>query len=392
MSRVTYPGVYLEEIAAGAHAIAGVETSTATIVGRSAGGPVNAPVIVRGVSEYRRAFGARRVEGALARQVEQFFAGGGRQAVVVRMSPRDGVRRAIRALGLPARAIRLRRGRRTLVTTDRPAAFNMLCAPETGTMNRRAATRAARLLTAFCEQRGAMYLIDPPAGIVTTAGIRDWAGGLATSPNSALYFPRVRLRVRRGEPEDAVSSGTIAGLFARTDATRGVWTSPAGADSTLTGVVGLSLELSESEIGALNPLGINCLRRLPGAGCVCWGARTTAGGDARGGEYKYVSVRRTALFIERSITEGTTWAVFEPSDEPLWAKIRASVGAFMQALFRAGALVGGTPREAYYVKCDRSTMTQSDIDSGIVNIEIGVAPLKPAEFVIIRIGVWARRP
>jgi len=139
----------------------------------------------------------------------------------------------------------------------------------------------------------------------------------------------------------------------------------------------------------LNSLGVNCIRVLPQNGVFSWGARTLAGADGSESEYKYISVRRLALYIEESVERGTKWAVFEPDDEPLWAQIRFSVGAFLHTLFREGALQGRTEREAYFVKCGRETMTQEDIDSGRVIIEVGFAPLKPAEFVVITIGQWA---
>jgi phage tail sheath protein FI len=153
----------------------------------------------------------------------------------------------------------------------------------------------------------------------------------------------------------------------------------------LVGVPQLSVPLTDAENGELNPLGINCLRALPPAGRVVWGARTLQGDNRLASEWKYIPVRRTALFIEESLFRGLKWAVFEPNDEPLWAQIRLNAGSFMHSLFRQGAFQGATPREAYFVKCDKETTTQSDIDSGIVNVVVGFAPLKPAEFVVIKI-------
>jgi phage tail sheath protein FI len=182
-----------------------------------------------------------------------------------------------------------------------------------------------------------------------------------------------------------VPSGIVAGVMARTDVQRGVWKAPAGQDAALNGIQGLQVNLTDDENGLLNPLGINCLRSFPIIGRVVWGARTLRGADQLADEYKYVPVRRTALFIEESLYRGTQWVVFEPNDEPLWAQIRLNVGAFMQNLFRQGAFQGKTPREAYFVKCDKETTTQNDINLGIVNILVGFAPLKPAEFVIIKL-------
>jgi uncharacterized protein len=185
--------------------------------------------------------------------------------------------------------------------------------------------------------------------------------------------------------ETFVPCGAIAGVFASTDANRGVWKAPAGIQATIVGSSQLSVGLTDAENGELNQLGINCLRSFPVVGKVAWGARTLRGADQLADEYKYIPVRRTALFIEESLYRGLKWAVFEPNDAPLWAQIRLNVGAFMQTMFRQGAFQGSTPREAYFVKCDSESTTQNDINLGIVNVIVGFAPLKPAEFVVISI-------
>ena len=185
------------------------------------------------------------------------------------------------------------------------------------------------------------------------------------------------------------ASGTLAGIFARTDSDRGVWKAPAGIDAGILGIQSLEVALNDADNGQLNPLGINCLRVFPVTGHVVWGARTVRGADQLADEYKYVPVRRLALYLEESLFRGLKWVVFEPNDEPLWAQIRLNVGAFMQNLFRQGAFQGTTPREAYFVKCDKETTTQNDINLGIVNVVVGFAPLKPAEFVVIQIQQMA---
>jgi phage tail sheath protein FI len=177
--------------------------------------------------------------------------------------------------------------------------------------------------------------------------------------------------------------------MARTDAQRGVWKAPAGLEASFSGVQEFSYTMTDAQNGLLNPLGLNALRSFPVAGQVVWGARTLAGADQLASEWKYLPVRRFALFLEESLYRGTQWVVFEPNDEPLWAQIRLNVGAFMHNLFRQGAFQGQTPREAYIVKCDRETTTQNDINLGVVNILVGFAPLKPAEFVVIRIQQMA---
>jgi phage tail sheath protein FI len=181
-----------------------------------------------------------------------------------------------------------------------------------------------------------------------------------------------------------VPCGAVAGVIARTDSQRGVWKAPAGIEAILKGVSGLTVELTDEENGILNSMGINCLKTFP-SGIVVWGARTMKGADDLSSDWKYLPVRRLALYIEESVYRGTLWAVFEPNDEELWSQTRLNVGAFMHDLFRKGAFQGTSPKEAYFVKCDSETTIQDDIHRGIVNIVIGFAPLKPAEFVMIKI-------
>jgi len=241
----------------------------------------------------------------------------------------------------------------------------------------------------YCGKRRAFLLIDAPPDVNDVDSAADWKSSTLTvhDKNGAAFFPRLRI----GDPLNDFTlrtfapSGVVAGVYARTDGTRGAWKAPAGVEATLSGVQGLVYKLTDDENGALNPLGLNCFRNFPIYGNVLWGARTLVGSDAEGSEWKYVPVRRTALYLEESLYRGTKWVVFEPNDEPLWAQIRLNIGAFMQSLFRQGAFQGQTPRQAYLVKCDKETTTQDDINRGIVNILVGFAPLKPAEFVIIKI-------
>jgi len=240
-----------------------------------------------------------------------------------------------------------------------------------------------------CDERRAFLLVDAPPDVKSVSGAVDWKTSHlgVIGPNGAAFFPRLRLpdplngyKLRTFAP-----SGVVAGVYSTVDAKRGVWKAPAGIDATLSGVQSMVYVLNDSENGVLNPLGLNCFRTFPVYGSVLWGARTLVGADASASQWKYVPVRRTALFIEESLYRGTKWVVFEPNDEPLWASIRLNVGSFMQSLFLKGAFQGTTPAQAYFVKCDRETTTQADIDLGIVNILVGFAPLKPAEFVVIQI-------
>lgn len=241
----------------------------------------------------------------------------------------------------------------------------------------------------YCQKRRAFLLIDPPPEVNNVQSAADWkySGLTVHAKNGAAFFPRLRLAdpLNDYQLRTFAPSGVVAGLMARIDANRGVWKAPAGTEATLTGVQGLVYKLTDAENGALNPLGLNCFRNFPIYGNVAWGARTLVGSDAEGSEWKYIPVRRMALYLEESLFRGTKWVVFEPNDEPLWSQIRMNIGAFMQGLFRQGAFQGKTPREAYLVKCDKETTTQADINLGVVNILVGFAPLKPAEFVIIKI-------
>ena len=513
---LSFPGVYIEEIPSGVRTITGVATSITAFVGRARRGPVNDPVRVQSFAEFERTFGSLWSESTLGYAVNQFFANGGADALIVRVH--NGATSATVAVGglsliaaspglwgqkLRARIdhntrptqppegadtlfnltvrdegtgvtesflnLSIEAGHARLVTTvlaqesklvrvngaapgTRPTAsaappagvtdpmtsdvsstsfgtddgsdgsaiadaqisapsleaakegiwalekadlFNLLCIPPLTRApegNVGAQTRSAA--ATYCKKRRALFVVDPlnawdePSDLTAGGNSLDGATwGLARTENAALYFPRLRLPdpLQEGRLADFAPSGAVAGVMARTDSERGVWKAPAGLDATLNGVTELTVKLTDGENGQLNPLGVNCLRSFPAVGRVVWGARTLRGADILASEWKYVPVRRTALFIEESLYRGTQWVVFEPNDEPLWAQIRLNVGAFMQNLFRQGAFQGRTPREAYFVKCDKETTTQTDINLGIVNIVVGFAPLKPAEFVVIKI-------
>jgi uncharacterized protein len=273
--------------------------------------------------------------------------------------------------------------REGLYALDAVDLFNILCLP--------GVTDAGTLadVTKYCEDRRAFFIVDPPADRDKPDEMEAYVAGtsLPKSSYAAVYYPWIRIAdpLNDGALYSVPPSGTVAGVYARTDATRGVWKAPAGTEANLNGVLGADYVLTDRENGILNPRGVNCIRIMPTFGAVAWGARTLRGDNAFADEWKYIPVRRIALFIEESLYRGTQWVVFEPNDEPLWAQIRLNIGAFMQNLFRQGAFQGRSPREAYLVKCDRETTTQNDINLGVVNILVGFAPLKPAEFVFIRI-------
>jgi phage tail sheath protein FI len=300
----------------------------------------------------------------------------------------------------------MRADKRGLFALEKADLFNLLCIPPFTSQQPAVDTTSVTdvptsLLAeaaAYCRERRAMLIVDPPSNWTKReTAKKEFSDGTypgITGPDrthGAIFFPRIIQPnpLRDNQLEEFVPCGAIAGVIARTDASRGVWKAPAGPDAGLNGVPKLSVSLTDDENGELNPLGINCLRAFPIIGRVNWGARTLDGADQLASEWKYIPVRRTALFIEESLYRGTQWVVFEPNDEPLWAQIRLNLGAFMQNLFRQGAFQGKTPREAYFVKCDKETTTQNDINLGIVNILVGFAPLKPAEFVVLKLQQMA---
>lgn len=272
------------------------------------------------------------------------------------------------------------------LSTIAPFIFNLLCIPAAAALADEDMAAVYTDAAAFCRDHRAFLIVDLPEA-QNNLNVRNWAAldGLRDD-HAALYFPRLNVPdpLNENRPRSVGPSGTLAGVYARIDATRGIWKAPAGTEADLRGA-GVSVSITDLNNGALNQSGINTLRTFPIFGSVSWSARTLDGADQQASEWKYIPIRRLALYIEESLFQGLKWVVFEPNDEPLWAQIRLNVGAFLNTLFRQGAFQGTTPREAYFVKCDRETTTQNDINNGIVNVVVGFAPLRPAEFVVIQI-------
>jgi hypothetical protein len=271
---------------------------------------------------------------------------------------------------------------------DRVDIFNLLCIPgETD-------APTISTLQQYCADKRAFYIVDAPqlstiSGLITSGPVGSTPGPITGTHanNSAYYFPWVQAPdpLFGNRPSLYPPCGFVAGIYAATDASRGVWKAPAGIQASLTGVSGLQYNLTDLENGDLNIQAVNCLRQFKVYGDVVWGARTLQGNDQAGSEWKYIPIRRLALYIESSLYAGTQWVVFEPNDAPLWSQIRLNVGAFMQGLFLQGAFQGSSPQQAYFVKCDAENNPQASIDLGVVNILVGFAPLFPAEFVVIQI-------
>jgi phage tail sheath protein FI len=254
---------------------------------------------------------------------------------------------------------------------------------------------------AFCERKMAFLILDPPRQANayftednTSAGTPLVNNVVPKSTNGAIYFPYIFSQdPLTGDRIELPPSGFVAGVYARTDTNRGVWKTPAGIEANVlstTGVVDRG-RMNDPRQGVLNLQAVNCLRSFPAVGTVVYGGRTLVGAKANTAfaQWRYIAVRRMALFIEQTLRDNLTWVVFEPNDEPLWTSIRTTIDNFLLSLFRQGALQGSTPSQAFQVKCDSTTTTPDDVNNGIVNILVAFAPLKPAEFVIIKIAQLA---
>ncbi len=274
--------------------------------------------------------------------------------------------------------------------------FNLMILPEDEEVNEPTMLSLWGPASTYCEGKRAFLLVDSPASwtdsngrpaVVNDTGMINDLRISIVKDYSAVFYPHLKYS-DNGVTKVIAPAGAIAGLMARTDASRGIWKAPAGIEATIKNVLGTNVELTDAENGVLNKKGSNCIRVFPN-GIVNWGSRTLDGDDDSPSEWKYIPVRRLALMIEETLFRGTKWVVFEPNDEPLWAKIRLNIGTYMMSLFRQGAFQGTNPKDAFFVKCDKETTTQDDINKGIVNIRVGFAPLKPAEFVVITIQQMA---
>jgi Bacteriophage tail sheath protein len=264
---------------------------------------------------------------------------------------------------------------------DQAGRFNLLCVP--GESN----PSVLSGLQSFCRERLAFAIADCAAD-ATVSLLQNGPDNRLTGEDgisSALYFPWILAHdpLSNAGPRAFPPCGFVAGIIARTDTQRGVWHAPAGLEATVLGALGMNTTFSDADAKILNAQAVSSIRTITGHGTVVWGARTLHGGNQQPSEWKYIPVRRMALFLEESLRHGLEWVSFEPNGEPLWMKIRQSVEAFMQSLFQQGAFAGKTAKDAYFVKCGRDTTTEVDIENAVVNVVIGFAPLRPAEFVVL---------
>jgi phage tail sheath protein FI len=384
----TYPGVYIEEVPSGSHTIPGVPTSVTAFIDYFTQGPINKAIHICDFGDFERTFGGLDTRSEASYSIRQFFDNGGGEAWVVRTgdNPPDGA------------ALIGNEDRKTgLYALNDADSFQLVCIPRTAQIsnsdqNGLSSNEAIDVIAAaieYCESRRAFFIVDTPSDRNGVHDIKKWVedNSRVQHRNAALYFPRLQIAdpLNSSRPRSIGASGTMAGVYARIDNSRGFWKLPAGTEAALNGALALEYNITDGENATLEAIAINCLRTFPTYGTVAWGARTLQGSDHNTSEWRYIPVRRLGLFIEESLFRGTQWVVFEPNDELLWAQIRLAVGTFMHRLYLQGAFQGTTPNHAYFVKCDLETTTQTDIDRGVVNILIGFAPLKPAEFVLIKI-------
>ena len=383
MPDYSHPGVYVEETSA-PREIEGVPTESAAFVGVTADGPIDEPVEITSLLDYQACFGKISTTNPLSSAIEDFFANGGRKAIVVRAGS-PAKRRTYREILGDAKK---RTGLHALAhLTERPG---MLVMPDAAYLSETDAAAAIEGAAAFAEKQSLFLIADIPE-VIAGKGHNEvvrWGNTVTRSRNMALYYPWLvaasgNQKTKRLRPPSAIA----AGIYARLDNARGVWKAPAGGEATPKGIADLAQKVTLADSEKLLTASINPIRKFEGRDIALWSARTFAAQNDN--EWKYVNVRRLFIFIERSMQEGLAWAVFEPNGEPLWAQIRLEVSSFLNTAWRAGALQGTTAKDAYFVKCDATTMTQNDIDNGHVNVMIGIAPVKPAEFVIFRIGFHA---
>ena len=353
-----------------------INDATVTLTPKAAGATVDSLVAMYGLVQ--KSANVSRYQLGQAYAVEQFAA------------PVAGVNGA--AHGQPDSAAFLQ----TISDLELPDPFfNLLCLPDVvrPSVTDPLAPQHANAMSMYaeaariCALKHAFLLVDTLPNVTSAGAAEAWKTTVVgfQSNHAAAYFPNIRVDdpLAPGSIRSHPPSGAIAGVFARTDGAVGVWQAPAGTDAFIAGAYGPSVVLSDNDQGLLNPIGLNAIRQFPIFGTVSFGSRTIDGSNALASEWKYIPVRRTASYIERSLQEGLRWAVHQPNGDALWAQLRMNVGAFMQTLFRQGAFKGVSVRDAYFVKCDADTTSADDINNGIVNIMVGFAPLKPAEFVVI---------
>ena len=409
------PGVYVEEVDRGAKPIEGVGTSVAAFIGFAEKGPMNEPTLITNWSQFRETFGDFMEGSYLAHAVYGYFYNGGGTAYVVRVpngeeskdeSPKPTPTKAEGAEKPPAKpepkkksgkgvtaktfigSADKRTGLGGLEAVDEVtmvAIPDLMAAYERDDLSEEDVKAVQNAMLSHCEKMKYRFAILDPLPGLSPQDVKSWRMEKAgyDSKYGALYYPWISVSNPLGEGSMMIPpSGHMAGIYARSDAERGVHKAP--ANEVVRGAIGLELQITKGEQDVLNPIGVNCIRAFPGRGVRVWGARTLSSDPA----WRYINVRRLFNYVEASIELGTQWVVFEPNDVDLWERVKRDITAFLTLVWRDGALFGNTPSEAFYVKCDEELNPPEVRDAGMLIIEVGLAPVKPAEFVIFRISQW----
>jgi phage tail sheath protein FI len=382
------PGVYVEEVDRGSKPIEAVGTNTVGFLGESARGPVNEAVLCTNWSQFVKAFGDfGQCSPHLAHGIYGFFNNGGSRCFVVNVgAPAEDPAAAKTDDKKDAKAAAPRGDRDALYIgkDGGPGARTGLkCFDEIDEIALVAApgvTSAAvhDAILSHCETRKDRFaILDSPE---TVQGGVDRLARPRDSKYGAYYFPWIQVYDPEKGNVFVPPSGHVAGVYSRTDSERGVHKAP--ANEIVRGALGLKYNISKGEQDLLNPKGINCIRLMQGGGIRVWGARTLSSDSS----WRYINVRRLFIMVETSIERATQWVVFEPNDHRLWKRVQRTISSFLTLIWRNGALMGETPEKAFYVKCDAETNPPDVVDAGQLIVEIGLAPVKPAEFVIFRIG------
>ncbi|MEO8166851.1 MAG: phage tail sheath C-terminal domain-containing protein [bacterium] len=353
--------------------INGVKTSVAAFVDFFPTGPVNSPSQIRNVDELEQRFGKLSAKNSAGYNVQQFFLNGGQEAWLVRVA---GKKQARAIIGDSASST-------GLYALDRVDIINLLCLPRV-----RGKSDALKLLKAggaYAEKRRALLLMDVPESMTSVPKIVNWAATLPDRRNVAMYYPGIKTPE---QPAGLTVTGSIAGIIARIDTQYGIWRPPAGPDAWFTNISAFEREVSGPEGIELTAVGVNPIRTVRGGMKLVWGTRIRANDPG----WKYIPERRLALYIEESVERGTRWTASEPNNDSLWSQVRRLTTDFMQSLFLKGAFVGAKPEQAYFVRCDKETMSAADLQKGIFNVQIGFAAVKTGEFKIITIHQRASTP
>ena len=399
MPTYSYPGIYVEETATGARPIAAVGTSTAAFLGVAANpkAPTHEPTAVNNWTQYLKIFGGEGLASTpLSNAVYGFFMNGGSRCYIVNVGEKGELvgngkqRKGIATLeGVDEVAIVAAPGFTDPASYDAILTHCELLGDRVAILDGPAEADNMEQLTTVAST-GTAKSKKTAAGDAGTPTDTTPVGGLRARMSKggygALYFPWITITDPLAPPNlvDVPPSGHIAGIYARTDATRGVHKAP--ANETVRGALDVTYPVTRAEQAVLNPGSVNCLRKFATQGILVWGARTL---DDEASPWRYVPVRRFFNQVEESIMDGTNWVVFEPNDRSLWKSITRDISAFLTSQWRQGALMGATPEEAFFVKCDEETNPPEEIDQGKVTTIVGLAPVKPAEFVIFRIGQTA---